>query len=74
MIWKGGSVYGDWLFFHPFVNDHTVPDGHTDHDFISTAFYAYSTSILANAARVLGKLMTHRLMMNCLIKSKCVYS
>ena len=55
MIWKGGSVFGDWLFFHPFVNDHTAPDGHTEHDFISTAFYAYSTSILAKAARVLGK-------------------
>ncbi|OPZ32095.1 MAG: Bacterial alpha-L-rhamnosidase [Bacteroidetes bacterium ADurb.BinA174] len=55
MIWKGGSVYGDWLFFHPLVNNHTSPDGHTEHDFIATAFYAYSTRILANAARVLGK-------------------
>lgn len=55
MIWKGGSVFGDWLFYHPFVNDHTTPDGHTEHDFIATAFYAYSTNILANAARVLGK-------------------
>ena len=55
MIWKGGSVFGDWLFFHPFVNDHTTPDGHTEHDFIATAFYAYSTNILANAARALGK-------------------
>lgn len=55
MIWKGGSVFGDWLFFHPFVNDHTAPDGHTEHDFIATAFYAYSVSIVAEAARVLGK-------------------
>ncbi|MDO5523596.1 MAG: family 78 glycoside hydrolase catalytic domain [Bacteroidia bacterium] len=55
MIWKGGSVFGDWLFFHPFVNDHTTPDGHTEHDFIATAFYAYSTGILAETARVLGK-------------------
>ncbi len=55
MIWKGGSVFGDWLFYHPLVNNHTEPDGHTEPDFIATAFYAYSASILAEAARVLGK-------------------
>lgn len=55
MIWKNGSVFGDWLFYHPFVNDHTGADGHTDKDFIATAFYAYSTSILSDAAKVLGK-------------------
>jgi alpha-L-rhamnosidase len=54
-IWKGGSKYGDWLFYHPPVNNHTEPDGYTEHDFIATAFYAYSTSILAEAAKVLGK-------------------
>jgi alpha-L-rhamnosidase len=54
-IWKGGSKYGDWLFYHPPVNNHTEPDGYTDHDFIATAFYAYSTSILAEAAKALGK-------------------
>ena len=55
MIWKSGSIYGDWLFYHPPVNNHTEPDGFTEHDFIATAFYAYSTSILAEAARELGK-------------------
>jgi alpha-L-rhamnosidase len=54
-IWKGGSKYGDWLFYHPPVNNHTEPDGYTDHDFIATAFFAYSTTILAEAAKVLGK-------------------
>ncbi len=54
-IWKGGSVFGDWLFYHPPVNNHTEPDGYTDHDFIATAFFAYSTSLLAEAAKVLGK-------------------
>ncbi len=53
-IWKGGSKYGDWLFYHPPVNDHPAADGHTEHDFIATAFYAYSTSILVAAARELG--------------------
>ncbi len=55
LIWKGGSKYGDWLFYHPPVNNHAEPDGHTDPDFISTAFFAYSASILAKAAAVLGK-------------------
>ena len=53
-IWKGGSKYGDWLFYHPPVNSHPEPDGYTEHDFIATAFYAYSTSILVSAARELG--------------------
>jgi alpha-L-rhamnosidase len=54
-IWKGGSKYGDWLFYHPPVNNHTEADGYTEHDFIATAFYAYSTSIVAEAAKALGK-------------------
>ena len=54
-IWKGGSKYGDWLFYHPPVNNHTEPDGYTEHDFIATAFYAYSAGILAEASKSLGK-------------------
>jgi len=54
-IWKGGSKYGDWLYYHPPVNNHTEPDGHTDLDYIATAFYAYSASILAATAKELGK-------------------
>lgn len=55
MIWKGGSVFGDWLYYHPELFNHTTADGHTDHDLIATAFYAYSTSILAKSAAALGK-------------------
>lgn len=54
-IWKGGSKYGDWLFYHPPVNNHTEADGYTERDFIATAFYAYSASILSEAAKILGK-------------------
>jgi alpha-L-rhamnosidase len=54
-IWKGGSVFGDWLYFKPRMEDHTVPDGHTDRDMIATMFFAYSTSIMAEAAAELGK-------------------
>ena len=53
-IWNGGSIFGDWLFYHPPVNNHTEPDGFTEHDFIATAFYAYSTKILVDAASVFG--------------------
>jgi alpha-L-rhamnosidase len=55
LIWRGGSKYGDWLFYHPPVNSHREADGHTDHDFIATAFFAYSASIMAEASAVLGK-------------------
>jgi alpha-L-rhamnosidase len=54
-LWKGGSKYGDWLFYHPPVNNHTAADGYTEPDFIATAYYAYSVSILAKAANELGK-------------------
>jgi len=54
-LWKGGSKYGDWLFYHPPVNNHSEADGFTDHDFIASAFYAYSASILSEAAKTLGK-------------------
>jgi alpha-L-rhamnosidase len=52
--WKGGSKYGDWLFYHPPVNNHTAADGFTDHDYIATAYFAYSANLLAQAAKVLG--------------------
>jgi alpha-L-rhamnosidase len=54
-LWKGGSKYGDWLFYHPPVNNHSEADGYTEPDFIATAYYAYSTSLLDKAARELGK-------------------
>lgn len=52
--WKGGSKYGDWLFYHPPVNSHTAADGFTERDFIATAYYAYSACLLSEAAKVLG--------------------
>jgi alpha-L-rhamnosidase len=53
-MWKGGSKYGDWLFYHPPVNSHTAADGYTEPDFIATAFYAYSADLLSKAAKELG--------------------
>lgn len=57
LIWRGGSVFGDWLFYHPTsanLNDHVSADAHTDHDFISTAFFAHGADIVSQAAAVLG--------------------
>ncbi|UHG93516.1 glycoside hydrolase family 78 protein [Spirosoma oryzicola] len=54
-IWKGGSVFGDWLFYKPHMYSHAEPDGYTNNDMIATAFYAYSTDLLRQAATVLGK-------------------
>lgn len=51
-LWKTGSIFGDWL-----AQDSRDPNykfGSTPLDFIATAFYAFSTYILANAAKILG--------------------
>jgi alpha-L-rhamnosidase len=52
-IWKGGSVFGDWLFYKSMRQ--TESDGYTNPDMIATMFYAYSASLLAKAATALGK-------------------
>jgi alpha-L-rhamnosidase len=51
--WKGGSVFGDWLFYKSMAQ--TENDGYTNPDMIATMFYAYSTKLLAQTAAVLGK-------------------
>ncbi len=55
LIWKGGSVFGDWLSYLPHPDRASEPDGHTSRDYISTAFFAYSVKLTAQAAEVLGK-------------------
>jgi len=52
------------------MNNHTEPDGYTDHDFIATAFYAYSTSILAASAKELEKLKMKNSIQNYIKRSK----
>ncbi len=54
-LWKNGSVFGDWLFYKPAMNSHTEADGFTNRDYICAAFFGYSTSLLTEAARALGK-------------------
>ncbi|MEM0265316.1 Bacterial alpha-L-rhamnosidase [Dictyoglomus thermophilum] len=50
-IWKRGSFFGDWLALDS--RDPNNKFGSTPMELISTAFYAYSTYILANAAKIL---------------------
>lgn len=51
-LWNTGFHFGDWLGLD------SKPDsyiGATDRDYIATAFYAYSTSLLQKTADILGK-------------------
>jgi alpha-L-rhamnosidase len=53
-LWNTGFHFGDWLFYS--LNDDT--DGSsaiTSKYLIAQCFYAYSTQLLINAAKVLGK-------------------
>jgi alpha-L-rhamnosidase len=52
-LWKGGSVFGDWLFYKSMRQ--TENDGYTNPDMIATMFYAWSAKLLAQTAAVLGK-------------------
>jgi len=51
-LWTGGEHFGDWL-------DLEAPDGSykgaTDHDLLASAFYAYSTSLVAKACKAVGE-------------------
>ncbi len=52
LLWNTGFHFGDWLGLD------SKPDtyiGATDRDYIATAFYAYSTSLLRKTAEALGK-------------------
>jgi alpha-L-rhamnosidase len=53
LLWKGDFHFGDWL--SATYPDPSFPAAVTDKDLIATAFFAYSTSILEKAARVLGR-------------------
>jgi len=70
---EGRKQYGDWLFYHPPVNNHSEPDGFTEHDFISTAFFAYSANLLAKTARELGKTDDEKLYSELFSKIKSVF-
>jgi alpha-L-rhamnosidase len=56
-LWTEGLHFGDWLSLDAPV--HADPRrGGTPHDFIASAFYCYSSGLVAKAARVLNKQLT----------------
>ena len=50
-LWIGGRQFGDWLGLDSVEGSFT---GATSYDYISSAFFAYSTSLLVKAGKVLG--------------------
>lgn len=52
-LWTEGEHFGDWLALD--ASDPTSRKGGTPHEFIASAFYCYSSSLVARAAKVLGK-------------------
>ena len=51
-LWTGGKHFGDWLGLDAPSGSYK---GSTREDFIATAFYAYSTSLVIKAGKVLGE-------------------
>jgi len=51
-LWNTGFHFGDWLGLDAKENSYV---GATPKDLIATAFYAYSTQLLAQTAEILGK-------------------
>lgn len=53
-LWNTGFHFGDWLFYRPF-DDNDGSSAVTDKYLIAQCFYAHSTQILINTAKILGK-------------------
>lgn len=53
-LWSSGEHFGDWLFYRP-DDDRFGIAAVTDKALITQCFYAHSTQMLINAAKVLGK-------------------
>lgn len=53
-LWNTGFHFGDWLFYRP-NDDNDGRSAITDKYLIAQAFYAHSTQLLMNTAKVLGK-------------------
>lgn len=52
-LWNTGSHFGDWLFYRP-EDDNDGRSAITDKYLIAQCFYAHSTQLVINAAKVLG--------------------
>jgi alpha-L-rhamnosidase len=54
LILREGEHFGDWLSYRS--NDHRRPSGPTDPEMLATAFFAYSTGLVADVARILNRI------------------
>jgi len=52
-LWNSGGHFGDWLFYRP-DDDNDGRSAVTDKYLIAQTFYAHSTQLVINAAKVLG--------------------
>ena len=52
-LWTGDNHYGDWLAYASTSSDYTGAT--TEKDLIATAYYKYSSGLLAEIARIIGK-------------------
>jgi alpha-L-rhamnosidase len=62
LLWKNdrGHMYGDWLNGDEIIaQDYPKSGGRVNNDIFATAYFAYSTSILAQTAGKLGKQAEH---------------
>lgn len=53
-LWNTGFHFGDWLFYRPF-DDNDGKSAVTDKYLIAQCFFAHSTQLLINTAKVLGE-------------------
>jgi len=51
-LWTGDTHYGDWLAFATIRSDY--PGATTEKDLIATAYYSYSSGLLAKIAAIVG--------------------
>ncbi len=52
-LWTGDTHYGDWLAYATTRSDY--PGATTEKDLIATAYYSYSSGLLAKIAGIIGK-------------------
>ncbi len=52
-LWTGDKHYGDWLAFASSASDYTGAT--TEKDLIATAYYCYSTKLIAKIAAIIGQ-------------------
>ena len=53
ILWTGDTHFGDWLAFASTRSDY--PGATTEKDLIATAYYSYSSGLLAKIAAIIGK-------------------